>query len=122
MKTFEHKNHFLFFNRVYRLRDAPRYLGMDIHRFNKEVRPYLTEIPIGKQGKGFDVLEMDAWLEHYISRNGRPAKPRGEILWDAKKSPDFKNVLESGTLTKKSVESEFVKVLEQVYSKKLKGF
>ena len=122
MKTMDQKRHLLFANRVYRLRDAPRYLGMDVHRFNKEVRPYLTEIPIGKQGKGFDVLEMDAWLEHYISRNGRPAKLKGDLLWDAKKSLDFKNDLESGTLIKKSVESEFVKVLEQVCSKKRKGY
>ncbi len=68
--------------RIYRLRDAPKYLGMDVHRFNKEVRPYLTEIPIGKQGIGFDVLEIDAWLGHYIARNGRPAKLRGISIWD----------------------------------------
>jgi len=33
--------------RLIRFRDAPRYLGMDRNRFNSEVRPYLTEVPIG---------------------------------------------------------------------------
>lgn len=36
--------------RLIRLRDAPNYLGMDRNRFNTEVRPDLTEIPIGEQG------------------------------------------------------------------------
>ena len=27
--------------RVLRLKEAPRYLGMDINRFNKEVRPFI---------------------------------------------------------------------------------
>ena len=36
--------------RVIRFRDAPAYLGMDRNRFNAEVRPHLTEVPIGTQG------------------------------------------------------------------------
>jgi hypothetical protein len=32
--------------RFIRLRDAPRYLGMDKNRFNREVRPALTNLPI----------------------------------------------------------------------------
>ncbi len=39
-----------FLPRLLRLRDAPTYLGMDRNRFNSEVRPCLTEIPIGEQG------------------------------------------------------------------------
>ena len=66
----------LLLRRFYRRRDAPLYLGMDRNRFDKEVRPYLTEIPIGSQGKAFDRLEMDAWADDYKSRNGRP--PRKE--------------------------------------------
>ena len=49
--------------RIIRLRDAPAYLGMDRNLFNAEVRPFLTEIPIGVQGIGFDRLELDAWVE-----------------------------------------------------------
>ncbi len=65
--------------RLVRLRDAPAYLGMDRNRFNNEVRPHLTSIPIGKQGIAFDRLELDAWVEDYISRNGRrPKAPKLE--------------------------------------------
>jgi hypothetical protein len=35
--------------RFIRLRDAPSYLGMDKNRFNREVRPLLSAIPIGTQ-------------------------------------------------------------------------
>jgi hypothetical protein len=68
--------------RLLRFRDAPHYLGMDRNRFNREVRPFLTSIPIGRQGIAFDRLELDAWVDEYVSRNGRPAK-RSES-WDAK--------------------------------------
>ncbi len=65
--------------RLVRLRDAPAYLGMDRNRFNNEVRPHLTNIPIGQQGIAFDRLELDAWVEDYISRNGRrPKAPKLE--------------------------------------------
>ena len=65
--------------RLVRLRDAPAYLGMDRNRFNCEVRPNLTNIPIGQQGIAFDRLELDAWVEDYISRNGRrPKAPKLE--------------------------------------------
>ena len=60
--------------RVIRLRDAPRYLGMDRNRFNREVRPYVGEIPIGIQGVAFDRIDLDAWLEEYKSRNERRPK------------------------------------------------
>ena len=63
--------------RLIRLRDAPPYLGMDRNRFNGVVRPHLTEIPIGRQGIAFDRLELDAWVDQYKSRNGRPGQPKG---------------------------------------------
>ncbi len=72
--------------RFYRRRDAPSYLGMDRNRFDKEVRPYLTVIPIGKQGIAFDRLELDAWADHYQSRNGRP--PIKEAIWHSKNHQD----------------------------------
>ncbi len=69
----------MMFQRLYRLNDAARYLGMGLNLFNHEVRPYLTEVPIGKQGIGFDRLELDAWADHHIAANGRPARKEG--LW-----------------------------------------
>jgi len=71
--------------RVIRAMHAPGYIGMDRNRFNDEVRPHLTEIPIGKQGIGFDRLELDAWVDEYKRRNGRPGK--GATSWDARESP-----------------------------------
>jgi hypothetical protein len=38
--------------RIIRFLDAPHYLGIDRNRFNAEVQPNLTEIPIGKRGIG----------------------------------------------------------------------
>ena len=70
--------------RLIRLRDAPGYLGMDRNKFNREVRPALTEIPLGKQSVAFDRLELDAWVDEYKSRNGRPGQSTGERLWDAR--------------------------------------
>ena len=67
--------------RFIRFRDAPGYLGMDRNRFNAEVRPVLTEIPIGQQGIAFDRLELEAWAEDYKRRNGRPAAERKKP-WD----------------------------------------
>jgi hypothetical protein len=70
-----------FLPRLLRFRDAPRYLGMDRNRFNAEVRPFLTAIPIGRQGIAFDRLELDAWVDEYVSRTGRPAAERRKP-WD----------------------------------------
>ena len=67
--------------RLVRFRDAPRYLGMDRNRFNQEVRPFLTTIPIGRQGVAFDRLGLDAWVDDYVSCNGRPAARRNKP-WD----------------------------------------
>jgi hypothetical protein len=74
--------------RIIRLRDAPGDFGMDRNRFNADVRPFLTEIPIGVQGIGFDRLELDAWVENYVARNGRPAR-KGVGVWDAKRHRVF---------------------------------
>ncbi|MCG7946542.1 MAG: hypothetical protein N0C84_09405 [Candidatus Thiodiazotropha taylori] len=104
--------------RLLRLRDAPHYLGMDRNRFNKEVRPYLTEIPIGEQGIAFDRLEIDGWVDEYIQRNGRPGRPTGDQLWDAKKHRASSKELVSGTSTSKSADGVFARALDQVSSRK----
>ena len=103
--------------RVVRFRNAPAYLGMDRNRFNAEVRPFLTEVPIGTQGIGFDRLELDAWFVDYKSRNGRPAQ-KGEHSWDANEYPASFSGPESGTSTNASSGGEFAKALAQLASKK----
>ena len=105
--------------RLVRFRDAPRYLGMDRNRFNAEVRPYLTEVPVGKQGIGFDRLELDAWFEDYKSRNGRPAR-KGASTWDAREYPASSGEPESGMSTNASAGGEFAKALDQLNSRKRK--
>jgi hypothetical protein len=108
--------------RLIRLRDAPRYLGMDPNRFNAEVRPYLTEIPIGKQGVAFDRLDLDAWVDQYKDCNGRPCKAaRGGKPWDAKQQRASLKGAAYGTSRKELEEKEFEKVRAQVISQKRKG-
>jgi len=106
--------------RLLRLRDAPLYLGMDRNRFNSEVRPYLTEIPVGKQGVAFDRLELEAWVDQYKSRNGRPGQPKGELTWDEKERQVSTSKVISGISTNKSGESAFAKALARATSGKRK--
>ena len=105
--------------RLIRFRDVPAYLGMDRHRFNNEVRPHITEIPIGIQGIAFDRLDLDAWVEQYKCCNGRPARRRS--VWDGKECQDSSIEMGTGTLTRKSTDLEFAKALAQVGSKKRKN-
>jgi hypothetical protein len=102
--------------RLIRLRDAPGYLGMDKNRFNAEVRPYLTEIPIGKQGRAFDKLDLDEWAGQYKTRNGRPGKKGEEKPWRERKYPVSSTGRARGTSTKLSVEEEFAKALASAKS------
>jgi hypothetical protein len=105
--------------RFIRLRDAPRYLGMDKNRFNRNVRPQLTNIPIGSQGIAFDRLELDAWAEDYARRNGRPAAlPERRKSWDSVNRPAAPCAVGSGTSTKTFTECAFAKALAQAISGK----
>ncbi|MGB5688891.1 MAG: hypothetical protein WBM45_06410, partial [Woeseiaceae bacterium] len=80
---------------------------MDRNRFNAEVRPILTEVPIGQQGIAFDRLELDAWVDDYMSCNGRPGRLLGERLWDAKRRPGSSRDRAFGTSTNGSKGKEF---------------
>jgi hypothetical protein len=90
---------------------------MDRNRFNAEVRPYLTELPIGTQGIGFDRLELDAWVDDYIARKGRPGR-KGVNPWDAREYRASSGEPGSGMSTSKSSGGAFAKALEQLTSKK----
>lgn len=37
--------------------------------FNKVVRPYVREFPVGAQGVGFDRADLDKWADAYIEEN-----------------------------------------------------
>jgi predicted DNA-binding transcriptional regulator AlpA len=104
--------------RLIRLRDVSAYLGMDRNRFAAEVRPYVTTIPIGKQGIAFDRLELDAWVEDYVSRNGRPGRLQGVRPWDVEDRPASSRERAFGTSTSGSKGGEFAKALAQINSQK----
>ncbi len=104
--------------RLIRFRDVPGYLGMDRNRFNAEVRPFLTEIPIGDQGIAFDRLELDAWVDDYVTSNGRPGQPIGDRLWDANDRQASSRDGVSGTLTSASAGGEFAQALKRLNLKK----
>jgi predicted DNA-binding transcriptional regulator AlpA len=53
--------------RILRANEAPKYLGMCRAEFKSTVRPHVREFPIGKQGIGFDRLELDEWADAYIA-------------------------------------------------------
>lgn len=109
--------------RLIRLRDAPTYVGMDRHRFNKDVRPNLVEIPMGVQGVAFDRLDLDAWVDDYIQCSGRPAvtKQRSLEQWDEKNRRVSSKEVTIGTSIKRSLDTEFEKALVRATSKKQKN-
>src|SRR5436190_14377712 len=102
--------------RIIRFRDAPRYLGMDRHRFNVEVRPHLTEIPIDDQGVGFDRHDLDAWVDEYKRRNGRPAR-KADKARDANAYRDSSYEQESGPSTSPSLGGELAEAPGQIREK-----
>ena len=100
--------------RYIRCRDAPDYLGMDRNRFKREVRPSLTEIPIGEQGIAFDRLDLDAWADDYKRRNGRPGQSQGEKTWDKEECQASSKEETPGTSINTSKGNVFAKAVAQV--------
>ena len=47
---------------------------MSSYTLDRQARPYLTDIPIGKKGVDFDRIELDAWADRHKAANGRPAQ------------------------------------------------
>lgn len=66
--------------RILRAYQAPGYLGMCRDVFNKTVRPYVREFPIGQQGVGFDRLELDQWADAYIAANSIDKQQSTDVL------------------------------------------
>ncbi len=93
--------------RLIRLRDISHYLGMDPNRFNAEVRPYLIEIPIGKQGIAFDRIDLDAWVDAYKHRYGRPAN-----------AIRTKQGSQSSKIRKQQIDKEYEEALEKAMSRR----
>jgi hypothetical protein len=101
--------------RLLRLRDAPRYLGMDKNRFNREVRPYLVVIPIGKHGVAFDRLDLDAWVDEYKRHNGwSTAQSERTRPWETRGQQALPSAVASGISTRCSEERAFARALQRV--------
>lgn len=112
--------------RIIRMGQAPSYCGMCERVFNRDIRPFVTEIAIGVQGIGFDRFELDEVLEEYKQRYGRPPKALKENdLCKSKKENRprraFINAMESGFVTKSSTKDAFATALERATGKKQKS-
>jgi hypothetical protein len=101
------------------MRDAPGYLGMSPRTFNAVVRPYLTELPVGDGGIGWDRLDLDAWVDEHKRRNGRPAtKLEDTPCQRRERRADSESAVKRGISRKPSADSSFAKALERVTSRK----
>ena len=106
--------------RIVRLRDAPDYLGMDRNRFNVLVRPYLTEIPIGIQGIGFDRLDIDSWADHYKAVRGRPPEKEASCL-EKERRASLEEEKPGISISKSRDTGEFEKAVERLALKRRSG-
>lgn len=100
--------------RLIRLRDAPKYLGMDRNRFNNEVRPFLVTVKIGQQGIAFDRLDLDQWADGYKKQQGKPAQrtyhSHDEIPIVIKEKRSAKKI-------QKRLDEEFQQLVDQLLKK-----
>ena len=72
--------------RFVRQKDAPGFFGVTRQTFDRNIRPYLTEIWLGdtaQSGIVYDIYDLNARADIIKERNGRPAK-KGANEWDAK--------------------------------------
>jgi len=106
--------------RLLRLRDAPRYLGMDRHRFNIDVRSYVTEIKIGNHGVAFDTLELDAWVDNYKQHHSRPPATQRLDIWPTNKhsKPTSKVNVTTSTARQESIDEAYAKALQLILQQK----
>src|SRR5271170_4378148 len=72
--------------RLLRPPQAAAYLGVGATIFERDIRPYLIEIPMGAAGVAFDRLDLDAWADQHKVRARRPAE-KGVQLWDDQERP-----------------------------------
>ena len=106
--------------RFIRAKDAPAYLGMNRNMFNQLVKPWLTIIPRGTQGRAYDRLDLDAWADEDKRRNGRtPEKSKRSTQWDENERQASLKGAQSGISIRKSGDGEdFAKALASARSKR----
>lgn len=97
--------------RILRYRTAPGYLGMCRAEFDRTVRPFVREFPIGARGVGFDRYELDEWADSYIALHS------SEKDSAAGRVPHHAAGLDKPKSTEQS-QAEFEKALELVRRKR----
>ena len=101
--------------RFSRQKEVPRFFGVSRGYFDKNIRPFLTEIWLGdtpQSGIVYDNCDLHALADIIKERNGRPAK--GGNIWDAKQqvsSLSNARVIPTGTLKGRSSKAELDKAL-----------
>ena len=109
--------------RFLRQKEVPEFFSVSRGYFDKNIRPFLTEIWWGdtpQSGISYDVLEMNALADKIVERNGRPAK-KGEKIWDVKQqvsSLSNARVIPTGTLKGRASKDELGKALAPHRKKK----
>ncbi len=112
--------------RFLRAHQAPGYLGMCWDVFNKTVRPYVHEFPIGKQGVGFDRIELDRWADTHIAaysvhkRTNTESPPPpidNQQSKRKKRGPITTGLNESVSAHRQQTSDEFYRVLESIRGK-----
>lgn len=58
-------------------------------------------------------LELDAWVDDYISRNGRPGLSKGDRIWDAKSARSRRTIWASSSISA-SASGAFARALKQL--------
>lgn len=92
--------------------------------FNKTVRPYVHEFPIGQQGIGFDRIELDLWADAHIATHSVPKRTNttpSQLSIDNQHTKRNTQVLrglnESESAHKQRISDEFYRVLESIRGK-----
>ena len=101
--------------RFVRQKDVSNFFGVTRGYFDKHLRPFLMEIPLGNNpqaGVVYDLYDLHALADIIKQRNGRPAK--GGNIWDAKQlvsNLSNARVIPTGTLKGRSSKDELGKAL-----------
>lgn len=105
-------------SRFIRLRYAPDYLGMNRNSFNKDVRPFITEISTaGVRGVSYDRIDLDKWADKHKQQNSRPGD-NDELCQIQPQASTRKRKVKYGTSINISVDDEFTEALKRVKNRK----
>jgi predicted DNA-binding transcriptional regulator AlpA len=107
--------------RILRAKQAPSYLGMSRDVFNKIVRPYVREFPIGKQGVAFDRNELDQWADAYIANHAvekssvsAPSEDLGSQPARKMRSAITRNSMRSAGVNKRYTSADFYNLVDEI--------